>query len=269
MRVLIAEDDKATRLVMKRILEREFGCVVTEADNGLDALDCVSKVTYAFLVLDVQMPMMDGIEVLQTLRQSAEHAALPVVMLTGELDETLVKRIIQLGISAYLAKPLDPEALIERLSKVVRNLGEAGRVPGGQLAMRATQGEVPLPVMIVEGDHAFRKFFVSNIEKRFPVLEAVSGAQALKMCFDQWPQVIFVGRELGAVSCPLFVKKLRALEHLTGTRVIAIAPKSSLSDVEREADYDGVMFRTFVPQILMDQFERLRTGAPRSQKDVA
>lgn len=263
MRVLIAEDDVSTRLIIKRILEREFGCVVTEVDNGLDALDRVSQLTFAFLMLDVQMPMMDGVEVLQTLRASSEHAALPVVMLTGEADETLVRRIIQLGISEYLAKPLDPERLVERLSRLVRTLGEAGRVPGGQLAMRATQEEAPPPVMIVDGDRAFRKFFVSTIEKRFPVVEAISGAQALKMCFDQWPQVIFLGRELGPVSCPLFVKKLRELEHLAGTRVIAVAPKPQVEAVEREAEYDGVMIRTFVPQFLMDQFERLRNTAPR------
>lgn len=259
MRVLVAEDDAATRLILKRILERDFGCAVTEVDNGLDALDRVSHVSYAFMLLDVQMPMMDGLEVLETLRGSPDHASLPVVMLTSETDEKLVRQIIGMGISDYLTKPFDPEHLIDRLSRLVRGLGpENGRIPGGHVGMRAAQTETPVPVMIVDSDHAFRKFFVSTIEKRFPVVEAVSGAQALKICFDQWPQVIFVGRDLGAVSSGLFVKKLRSLPHLAEIRVIAVAPKSQIAAVEQEAEYDGVMLRTFVAQVLTDQFERLR-----------
>src|SRR5574340_592260 len=115
MKVLLVDDDAATRFLLKRTLVRDFACEVIEAETGVEALEAIRAHAFDFVLLDVQMPVMDGIDALQAIRNSPEHARLPIVMLTAEKSEVSVRRILSLGIADYLAKPLQPGEISTRL----------------------------------------------------------------------------------------------------------------------------------------------------------
>ena len=121
--VLIAEDDSHLAALLRQILETE-GFQVTVAINGMDALEKVDAVYPDLVVLDAMMPIVDGFEVLGTLKDDPFHRDLPVLMLTGIRGSTDVHRALASGAADYLTKPFRPDQLVQR----VRRLAAGARV---------------------------------------------------------------------------------------------------------------------------------------------
>jgi CheY-like chemotaxis protein len=115
-RVLVADDDPVVRHVLKRLLTRSFRCVIDEAADGREAVDAVAKVHYQLVLLDLRMPVIDGLQALATIRAAARSAAVPVVVLTASRGDDIVRKALQMGISDYLVKPFTP-ATTERLAR--------------------------------------------------------------------------------------------------------------------------------------------------------
>ena len=116
-RILVADDDQQMRRLLKMVLERE-GYVVEEARDGLDALEHVETHPPDLVLLDVDMPRLDGFGVLQELRARVNTASLPVVMLTGRVESE--GDALDLGAQDFLAKPVQPSALKARVRAVLR-----------------------------------------------------------------------------------------------------------------------------------------------------
>jgi CheY-like chemotaxis protein len=125
LRILICDDDAGTRLLLKRTLVREFEAAVTEAADGLQALELLEESAFDLLVLDLMMPGLDGTGVLKILREQMPLAKLPVVILSGQRESETVQAVIQLGVAGFLLKPLHLEATSTRLRAIVRRLTEA------------------------------------------------------------------------------------------------------------------------------------------------
>jgi DNA-binding response OmpR family regulator len=125
LRILICDDDAGTRLLLKRTLVREFDAAVTEAADGLQALELLEESAFDLLVLDLMMPGLDGAGVLKILREQMPLANLPVVILSGQRESETVQAVIQLGVAGFLLKPLHLEATSTRLRAIVRRLMEA------------------------------------------------------------------------------------------------------------------------------------------------
>jgi len=117
-KVLLVDDEDALRRVMKDLLERE-GYIVSEARDGVQALDQVDKVGPDVIVLDLNLPGLDGYGVLSHLRSRPATANIPVVVLTAKSDEDNEVRVFQLGADDFLTKPFRARALSARLDAVL------------------------------------------------------------------------------------------------------------------------------------------------------
>ena len=117
-RVLLVDDEDALRRVMKDLLERE-GFVVAEARDGVQALDEVDRFGPDVIVLDLNLPGLDGYGVLSHLRSRPATADIPVVILTAKGDEDNEVRVFQLGADDFLTKPFRARALSARLDAVL------------------------------------------------------------------------------------------------------------------------------------------------------
>jgi len=116
--VLLVDDEDQLRRVMKDLLERE-GYVVHEARDGVQALDQVDRVAPDILVLDLNLPGVDGYSVLAQLRSRPTTQGLPVIVLTAKGDEDNEVRVFELGADDFLTKPFRARALSARLDAVL------------------------------------------------------------------------------------------------------------------------------------------------------
>ena len=112
--ILIVEDEEPLRRVLRDLLERD-GYKVLEASNGVQALDQVDRGAPDVVVLDLNLPQLDGYGVLNRLRSRPATAALPVLVLTAQGDEDSEVRVLESGANDFLTKPFRPRALRARL----------------------------------------------------------------------------------------------------------------------------------------------------------
>jgi type II secretory ATPase GspE/PulE/Tfp pilus assembly ATPase PilB-like protein/ActR/RegA family two-component response regulator len=117
-KVLLVDDEDSLRRVMKDLLERE-GYDVAEARDGVQALDQVDRVAPDIIVLDLNLPGLDGYGVLSQLRSRPLTAAIPVIVLTAKGDEDNEVRVFELGADDFLTKPFRARALSARLDAVL------------------------------------------------------------------------------------------------------------------------------------------------------
>lgn len=261
MKVLVADDHEAIRAALKRLLVRQFDCTIIEAADGLEALDAVARYNPSFALIDVDMPYVSGLEVLQSLRASPQHAAMPVTIISGQNDEATVREMIRLGITDYLAKPLRSERVSARLTRMAEMLSATRE-------QRAAQGQPPLsllnettPILIVDIDPEFRHFFKSHLGLRYPVMEAAKGTDAMKTCLSSVPTAIFIGNDTGLMGPEMLAKKLRTLRGLASVPLVAVVPASAVEQAKSSGAYDSVMTRTFVPEAFEKQFRELTNSS--------
>ena len=119
-RILLAEDDTLTAALVIHRLEREGFEVVHESD-GKSALDSAVSEQFAVIILDVEMPGMNGFDVLERLRSMRSLDETPIVMLTAAGGEREVVRGFDLGANDYITKPFSPAELTARLKRFVKS----------------------------------------------------------------------------------------------------------------------------------------------------
>lgn len=108
--VLVVDDEPMARTLLRLMLVRA-GFNVAEAEDGFDALAKVKKNRPDLILLDVMMPGIDGFTVCETLRQEAETATLPIIMLSAKTDLTSISKGLRVGATKYLTKPISPDEL--------------------------------------------------------------------------------------------------------------------------------------------------------------
>src|SRR3954468_16436904 len=123
MRILLVEDAPFLRYAFGRLL-RMHGFEVMEANDGLEALECVPEFQPQLVVTDLMMPVMDGVELIHRLRADPETADLPVLAMTADTSTQIESRAREAGASDLLTKPVDLPTLLGRL----RDLQTAGGV---------------------------------------------------------------------------------------------------------------------------------------------
>ena len=120
--ILIADDDELLRAVVEHKLQRA-GYATESVADGREALEAVSRLRPAALILDAMMPIMDGFEVLRRLKAAPELAVLPVIMLTALRRDADVVDALRIGAADYVIKPFNPEELVVRLARLKLDAG--------------------------------------------------------------------------------------------------------------------------------------------------
>ena len=123
-RVLVVDDNAVNRQVVKLFLADE-GVDLLEATNGREALDRLEGEHVDLVLLDVHMPVMDGRECIARIRAaSAAWRNVPVIALTAEAMEGDRERLIESGMTDYLAKPIDRAMLVQKVHGLLGRVGE-------------------------------------------------------------------------------------------------------------------------------------------------
>ena len=113
-RILVVDDDEDSRHLLRHLLERR-GYQVAVADGGRAALERVADGDVDVILLDVMMPVMDGFDVCRELKRSPETARIPIILLTARDDMETRAVGMNLGVSDFLAKPVNTGELFRRV----------------------------------------------------------------------------------------------------------------------------------------------------------
>ncbi|QHM75204.1 Chemotaxis protein CheY [Mixta theicola] len=123
MRFLVVDDFNTMRRIVRNLLKELGFNNVEEAEDGADALTKLRAGGFDFIISDWNMPNMDGLQLLQTIRADAALGKLPVLMVTAEAKKENIIAAAQAGASGYVVKPFTAATLEEKLGKIFEKLG--------------------------------------------------------------------------------------------------------------------------------------------------
>ena len=123
-RVLVADDDRMIRLIVRMLLEKD-GFKVLEAENGAIAMETARREHPDLMLVDLQMPDMDGFQVVEMIRGDSTLRTIPVLVLTSETSTAVETRVLEMGADDYVVKPFEPEVLISRVRAAFRRIARA------------------------------------------------------------------------------------------------------------------------------------------------
>lgn len=116
-KILIVDDSETIRITVTDTLQKA-GFSVTQAIDGVDGLARLAQDTFDLVILDVNMPRLSGLEMLEKMRDEPRSATIPVVMLTTEAHFALIDRAKKLGAKGWMIKPVKPENLVAAAKKI-------------------------------------------------------------------------------------------------------------------------------------------------------
>ncbi|HXC38781.1 MAG TPA: chemotaxis response regulator CheY [Burkholderiales bacterium] len=122
MKFLIVDDFSTMRRIMRNLLKDLGYHNADEAENGVAALQKLKSGRFDFVVSDVNMPNMNGFELLKTIRADANLKALPVLLVTAEAKREDIVSAAQAGASGYIVKPFTKATLEEKLNKIIERI---------------------------------------------------------------------------------------------------------------------------------------------------
>ncbi len=117
-KILSVDDSRTIRMIVGRTF-KPYDCQICEAGNGEEGLAAAAREKPDLIILDVTMPVMDGVTMLGKLKENPELKTIPVLMLTAESGRENVLQIAKLGVRDYLVKPFKEEQLIEKAGRIV------------------------------------------------------------------------------------------------------------------------------------------------------
>lgn len=117
LKVMTVDDSRTMRDMVKFTLS-EAGYAVLEAEDGRQALDVLARERADVVITDLNMPNMDGLELIKALRNKAEYSSVPILMLTTEADDVKKNAGRAAGATGWIVKPFNPEKLVSVVRKV-------------------------------------------------------------------------------------------------------------------------------------------------------
>jgi two-component system cell cycle response regulator len=117
-KLLTVDDSRTVRIIVKKAFKL-FDCEILEASNGVEGLAVAAKEKPSLILLDVTMPVMDGVEMLTKLKADPELKSIPVIMLTAEGGKEHVLKIAKIGVRDYVVKPFKEDVLVQKVGRII------------------------------------------------------------------------------------------------------------------------------------------------------
>ncbi len=202
--VLVIDDDEINLSVARLILEKTLKCKVLTAESAMEGLNLMRSQHVSVVLLDIEMPGMNGFEALQEIRSDERLRNLPVIMLTSVADRETIAHVMKQGVEGYIKKPFLPKNLTEKVSKFLR-LGEKG-----------------ITVLVAEDDDMIRAAVGNWITDALPyhVIKAKSGAEVLEQLKSHPIQILLLDAGLPGIDGFQILDIMGMSDRLKNVRVI-------------------------------------------------
>jgi DNA-binding response OmpR family regulator len=240
--VALVEDDRETLDLLQRLLG-SAGYRVVHTTEARTALDLVRRELPAVVLLNVNMPGMDGYAVLKSLQEDPETSAVPVVFLSPNLEFSERIRAFRHGVVDYLTRPLTPEVVLRKIEKAVEARPAKAAVPtvtevgpdaevvdpprlpsAGALPRLEDIPEVLRSVLVVEDNITFRTFLRGLLTGQgFTVHEAESGEEGLRLALEHRPWLILTDVRMPGEDGFEFCRKVRSHSLIRQTPLLFLS----------------------------------------------
>lgn len=223
MKILIAEDDASLRRALVSILQKN-NYTVEAVDNGGDAFDYLCSGLYDAAILDIMMPVMDGVSVLVQARK--EQITTPVLLLTAksEIDDKITG--LDAGANDYLTKPFDMRELLARLRVLTRKIGvqQNNVISFGNTSLNTQSFELSAP----NGSYklANKEYQTMLLFMRNPQV-VISSSRVLENIWDPdsraedntvWTYISYLRRKLEAIGSDVQIRTMRGAGYILEVR---------------------------------------------------
>ena len=265
-------------------LFRPFACEVFEAANGEEGLAVAARERPDLILLDYNMPVMDGVSMLRRLREHADLRRTPVIMLTGELSAENIATVARLGVRDYITKPFDERLLLAKAARAIslvarpshdrcesepdpqsKRSGDAqGPVSAESPGPAAQLVEAPSPlsaaplqrasVLVVDDSRTMRLSLVQALnELGFDnIKEAKNGRQALELVLKEPFDLMLLDMEMPEMNGMEVLLAMKNNPQLSGLPVIVISGADQIENAVRciEAGAEDYLPKPFNPTLL-------------------
>ncbi len=243
-RILLVEDNTFNQQIALEMLE-EAGSSVCLANNGAEALDLLQQAAFDCVLMDVQMPLMDGLEATRRIRADPALATTRVLAMTATATKDDRERCLQAGMDDFIAKPIQPALMYQKIAswlppRAPGAAAEAAPRPAGRAAFRPTLAGDPaiidlsvLAQLLGYHPHKIRQFafkFLQTSEAGFNEMEAALAAGELQKVRELGHRIKSSARAVGALGMAELCQQLEQLPGAEGDAAPATAAARRLLD---------------------------------------
>lgn len=250
--VLLLEDDPTLSLLYRRMFERYFDCTVTDAADGLEGLRKVVDERPDLVVLDVHLPFLSGVDVLQAIRGNPDIADTPCIAITSENSRAIIERLVACRVLDIMLKPVDLTRDVPRLRKILAKLPEAR-------SQQRTAQQLGARLLLVSSDATFRDFASQILNGRYTIETAATGLVGVEALMASPPSIVLVSEQLRLLPEWLFMKAVRGRGHnLEHTQFVLVADSAeSVQKATERMGFDTAFVKSFVPDQFLREFARV------------
>lgn len=217
MATILAIDDDRMICDLLRSVFSAHGHEVLTATSGREGLELFRQRNPRFTLLDLHMPGMDGIEVLQEIRKTNPDA--PVIMLTGTGTDALESRARGLGVTDFLRKGLPLEALVKAVDRAMQRTAGPAKAPpeAAQVGEASASGPEGESILVVDDDPQIRSLLSQFLTRRgYRVHVAPDGPTALAMVAEKLPRFVILDMYMPGMNGLAVLRELRAKNYAGG-----------------------------------------------------
>ncbi len=271
-RVLVVDDNHINRLIAREMISN-CGAEVSEAASGEEALTAIRQASdegtpYRIILLDMRMPGLSGLEVAQRVREEHLPTEPLILMLSSDDLKPQLSQLKDLGLDAYLVKPITRRELFDAISRVLQ---DANRNSRDALASRMTETQVPADRgseqpktrILVADDSADNRLLIGAYLRREPC--EIDFAENGKLAFDKFKSnhydMVFMDvqmPEIDGLAAAHLIRKWEAENHRFPTPIIALTASALEEDVQRShaAGCDLHLSKPIKKSVLLDTIRR-------------
>jgi two-component system, cell cycle response regulator len=243
-KVLTIDDSKTLRMIVGKHLA-PFGIQVFQAENGEQGIVRARETSPDVILLDYNMPIMDGYQTLVELKADPSLNAIPVVMLTTETVKDTVVRLAKLGLKDYIAKPFTREILLAKLNPILNLFdGDQGLPePGSVVIPQAAAGSDKITLLAIDDKANVLDLLKEYLGEEFRIIAAASGKAALHAIAHQKFDYMFLDLSMPDMSpfevLEYYLKNSGNSANIKS--VVAMTLRTAKRDIEK-ATSAGVRF---------------------------
>lgn len=270
-KILIVEDEEALLTMLSDKLKKQ-GHEVLEARDGEAGLAAMREEKPDLVLLDIIMPKLSGMELLETAHKDEELKDIPVIIISNSGQPVEIERAKSLGIKDYLIKAeFDPEEVVEKAKNVLVG-GSFLKVPKVAIAESESAGELSSDesprdgkdVLVVEDDQFLRDLIVKKLnEEGLKTLQAIDGEEGLRMTHEKKPAIVLLDLILPGIDGFEVLKQIKADAVLSKIPVVILSNLGQKDDIDRglklgAADY--LIKAHFTPGEIVQKVKEILEG---------